>query len=564
MEIPVTTRSIASPMAMAMAMERLRLIAFPGIAPALTSSICFSSTATAGSATDTITFTITAPVSVSVEITSEATEVEVGSTLQLAATVLGTENTAVTWSTRDEAVATVSETGLVTGVKAGTTTITATSQADSTKSDSIEITVKDVDYSIGQITTEGETYTVRGVVDAKTTKGLVLTDGTDSVYVYLNKYSTDYNIGDALEVTGEIGSFNKAFQFTADAEITPLDGETFTAAEPTALTAEIANSWKSAESFSTSDIKEYTWTTALAKDGSYWVAPIEGSDTVIEPVYVPSEFESEFKEGCIYNITAYFGGYYSYASMYVTAAEFVSAPTLESITINGADSVYVGSTTTLTAQLNPTGASGEVTWTSSDDEVATVSADGVVTGVTEGEVTITAAVGEITATKTITVTQPTGTETLGASIDLTVLTGNAELKEGAIGTQLNENSGFTSGTGLTLTGSTGESKAYAATGSNTQDEYTGIKLGTSSASGTFTLTFGSSINIAKVVLTDVHSWSGKTVSLAVNGVAQELTIEKLQDVEYAVTGETTTLTITTTKVNDARAIIGGIEIYVLA
>ena len=49
-EIPVTTRSIARAMARAIATDKLTLMAPPGIAPALTSSICFSSTATAGSA----------------------------------------------------------------------------------------------------------------------------------------------------------------------------------------------------------------------------------------------------------------------------------------------------------------------------------------------------------------------------------------------------------------------------------------------------------------------------------------------------------------------------------
>ena len=49
-EIPVRTRIMESPIASAIAMERLRLITRPGIAPALTVSICFSRTATAGSA----------------------------------------------------------------------------------------------------------------------------------------------------------------------------------------------------------------------------------------------------------------------------------------------------------------------------------------------------------------------------------------------------------------------------------------------------------------------------------------------------------------------------------
>ena len=49
-DIPVSTRKAEIPIATAIAADRLSFIARPGIAPALTVSICFSSTATAGSA----------------------------------------------------------------------------------------------------------------------------------------------------------------------------------------------------------------------------------------------------------------------------------------------------------------------------------------------------------------------------------------------------------------------------------------------------------------------------------------------------------------------------------
>lgn len=67
----------------------------------------------------------------------------VGATLQLSATVTttGIISKDVIWSTVDETKATVSDTGLVTGVAAGSVVITATSKADSTKSAQITITV---------------------------------------------------------------------------------------------------------------------------------------------------------------------------------------------------------------------------------------------------------------------------------------------------------------------------------------------------------------------------------------------------------------------------------------
>ena len=58
-----------------------------------------------------------------------------GATVQLSAAVTGTANTAVTWSSSNNNIASVNSSGLVTtGSQSGSVTITATSQADNTKS----------------------------------------------------------------------------------------------------------------------------------------------------------------------------------------------------------------------------------------------------------------------------------------------------------------------------------------------------------------------------------------------------------------------------------------------
>lgn len=79
----------------------------------------------------------------SVELSKDAAEVEVGSSMMLGCRVLPIEilNKGLIWTSSDPSVATVKD-GMVTGVSVGTTIITATSIADSSKTDSCVVTVK--------------------------------------------------------------------------------------------------------------------------------------------------------------------------------------------------------------------------------------------------------------------------------------------------------------------------------------------------------------------------------------------------------------------------------------
>lgn len=79
------------------------------------------------------TFTIAQPAVASVTVTSAATSVVRGQTIQYTATTRDASNNvltgrAVTWSSDNTAIATVSATGVVTGVAVGSTTIRATSE----------------------------------------------------------------------------------------------------------------------------------------------------------------------------------------------------------------------------------------------------------------------------------------------------------------------------------------------------------------------------------------------------------------------------------------------------
>jgi len=93
-----------------------------------------------------INVTVNAPVVVidptSVELTGTKTEVTMGSYITLVATVLPEgASQEVTFTSSDEAIATVSSIGRVTGVAIGTVTITATVVANNTLTDTYEVTV---------------------------------------------------------------------------------------------------------------------------------------------------------------------------------------------------------------------------------------------------------------------------------------------------------------------------------------------------------------------------------------------------------------------------------------
>ena len=122
-----------------------------------------------------------------VEVTSPAEALGIGETAQLAVRVLdadGNELTdrAVTWQSSSDAVATVSATGLVTGVAAGAATITATAEGES---GSVELAVTSILLgSVAPATLQpGQTATLTGEGFSASPGGNVVTIGGERVTV---------------------------------------------------------------------------------------------------------------------------------------------------------------------------------------------------------------------------------------------------------------------------------------------------------------------------------------------------------------------------------------------
>ena len=105
-----------------------------------------------------------APSIVSVTIDDGERSVAVGATLPLTATVdtVGGATPALSWSSNDTNTATVSPTGVVTGNTAGQARITATSQHDTSKTDSVLITVTEAPAIVSVIINEPSTVLTIG------------------------------------------------------------------------------------------------------------------------------------------------------------------------------------------------------------------------------------------------------------------------------------------------------------------------------------------------------------------------------------------------------------------
>lgn len=265
------------------------------------------------------------------------------------------------------------------------------------------------DYSIGQITEANQKYTVRGLVVAKNTRALVVSDGTDSVYVFDNSLPSQYNIGDYVELTGTVTSYNNALQMSYEGLVhTKLDeAHEIVLPEATELTVEVANSWKEADAFTTADIKEYAWTAVAGKSGNYDTLNLEGASVTIEPAYLDSDAYT-IETGKTYEVKAYFIGYYNYASIVLTELKEVVIP-VEGITIEAnRTEVTVGQSVTFTATLTPQGAFGEVTYAITEGtELGSIEGN-VLTTTGAGTIKVQASVDELTSNEVIiTITEAT-------------------------------------------------------------------------------------------------------------------------------------------------------------
>ncbi len=243
-------------------------------------------------------------------ITVDATaSVEVGKTVDLEAEANVTAT--ITYTSDAPAVATVDAAGVVTGVAEGTANIkvaVAAGEGYTAAEKTVVVTVtaataggeeEDTTITIAEAlaAAKGENVTIDGQVTATCKKGIVVTDETESIFVYTNSDETsNYAVGDNVVVEGKSDIYNFAGQI-ASPKVTKGESGTYTYPTPVVMDGAACDAL-----VATLDGKDRV--TDRLVDIKY--VSIEG--TVVAGNYINLNLEGATKaQGSIYNAPASFG-----------------------------------------------------------------------------------------------------------------------------------------------------------------------------------------------------------------------------------------------------------------
>ena len=334
-------------------------------------------------------------------------ELEIGDSDTLTATVAPDDatNKAVSWSSANDAIATV-EDGVVTAVAAGETTVTVTT-ADGAFKATANVVVKAAPIKVTGVSLDqtmvtleiGESVTVEATVTPEnaTNKTVEWSIADTAVATVANGVVTGVAEGETtLTATTADGGHTATIPVKVVTEKIPVTGINMT----TGSNMEI---YKGKQAVCNVDVLPANATDSSVKWSSSnesvaTVIPIDGEGDKV--VFI----KGVSKGTAIITATTNDGGFKAYCEITVLqkVTEIKIGP--ENATIE------VGERKKFAAEISPSDAENKaIEWSSSDTAVATVDANGWVTGVAKGEVTITAAAKDgsgVTGTATVKVTDP--------------------------------------------------------------------------------------------------------------------------------------------------------------
>ena len=341
-------------------------------------------TATCGSVAASCKITVEATASSDLILSAAALTLKVNQSQQLAATVLPetTTDKTITWASSDPATVSV-ENGLVTALKAGSATITASNGNLSAK---CVVTVEPVVAE--QVILDQTSITVNVGSDVTLNAGVYPDDTTDKTIVWNSADPTIATVTNGVVkgvapgstiITAECGTG------LASCSVTVLQPATSITLNVSSLQLEVGEIYDLIETVSPQN----------TTDAVVWTSSDPDVATVDENGIV-----NAIKAGSA-SITVTCGT--QSATCEVTVTDIAA----KSITISPENlTLLEGQTSQLSAIVLPENTTNPtVVWTSSNEEVATVAADGTVSALKEGTATITATCGEVSASITVNVTK---------------------------------------------------------------------------------------------------------------------------------------------------------------
>ena len=379
-----------------------------------------TATSSDGSAkTATCAITVSPRLVTSITMTPTTATINIAGTTTLTASVLpaNATNTAVNWSSSATGVATVSASGVVTGVSIGTATITATAADGSGKTATCVVTVSSILVSSVAVTPTtvsivvGSTSTITPtVLPANATNGSLnwTTSAAGIATVSASGVITAVAVGTAtITATAADGSGKSA---TVAVTVTPLLVSSI-ALTPTTSTMYAGDLLTVTSTVLPANAtnKNINWTTSAAG-----VATVSAAGVVTAVAVGTATITATAADGSGKTATC----------IITVSPRLVTGITMAPTTAT----MYVGDNTTLTATVAPANATNTtVTWTSSNTSVATVSASGVVTALAIGSATITATANDAsgkTATCAVTVAPRLVTSVALAPTTVSIVIGN--------------------------------------------------------------------------------------------------------------------------------------------
>ncbi len=171
-----------------------------------------------------------------------------------------------------------------------------------------------------------DNISVKGIVTGICKQGFILSDKGGSILVYIGKnYDINsYAIGDQLEVSGAVSSYNKGFQLPASSVINKVGSAKVTYPAPTVVTGAAMDQAITRTTDATAEYVQFTGTLSIS--GTYYNIAVDGATTSQGSLYqFPADLFPALENGGKYTFTGYFtsissGKFYNILATDITPA----------------------------------------------------------------------------------------------------------------------------------------------------------------------------------------------------------------------------------------------------